>query len=60
MAFHQSALFEKTKLTFRERNTFFKLKPVTPQYTQLTVLTKLYVALWKIPLILKGLNETNY
>ena len=36
-------------------NIFFKLKPVTFQYIQWTILTFLYVALWKIPLVLNGI-----
>ena len=55
VAFHQSLHFLlRTKSIFRERNTFFG-GGGTPQYKQWTILTVLYVALWKIPLVLNGL-----
>ena len=37
----------------RKKDIFGKLWPVTPKYIQWTILTLLYVAVWKIPLVLK-------
>ena len=39
---------------------FFNCKLCPPQYIQWTILTLLYVALWKIPLVLKGLKSLYF
>ena len=36
----------------KKYNIFGKLRPMTPQYMQWTILTLFYVAVWKIPLVL--------
>ena len=38
---------------------FLKIKSVTPQYIQWTLLTLLYQTLWEIPLVHEGFKETN-
>ena len=45
---------EKSYLQRKKYNIFLNYK-LTLQYIQWTILTSLYVALWKIPVVWKGL-----
>ena len=53
-AFHQGLYYlpRQNRSSEKEKQyIFFELQPVTPHYIQCTILTLLYVALWKIQLV---------
>ena len=60
--FHQGlhCLLKQNQSSEKEIHFFFKLYLVTPQYTKWTILTQLYVALWKILLVLNLVVDRQF